>query len=333
VLEGVTSFGVREQRRDIELGCGWREGCPDRSGLIEGLAFEIGAPSSRIAVEAQADRIERTVTRRELRRIPFAEMEVGEFDGAAFSSELLRGKAAPQDKVETLAIEPDPVVDDIGPVIGKPDLRQRVDQCRRQVVRQADVGAEAGISVGRVTIVVGGDEAPRSEIEGEATGLEPELRARSEGVRDVIAGIGLYQFERVDFTRGDRRPGIAAIDAAVVELGTEPQPSGAIFGRHDCADVEEIVGLVEARAWLAFDCLVAQARVSAQRQTVFCMGGGGNEQQSRKRRALQTNLLIPAVAETKRQRLSARWACPGGCFAPVFRMSIRRGRPPQARSN
>lgn len=121
-------------------------------------------------------------------------MIVGQFDGVALAREFLAEEAAPQNKVETLTVEFDSIIYDLGPIVGKPDLRQRVDQCRGQIVRQAEIGAQARIAVGRVAIIVGGGEAARSEIEGEAAGLKPQFHTRSEGVRHVVTDIGLHQF-------------------------------------------------------------------------------------------------------------------------------------------
>ncbi len=98
--------------------------------------------------------------------------------------------------------------------IGQPLLRQHIDEGRLRPRPRGDIGAQPGIAIGRVAIIIGRNQPPRPQVEHHAPGGNDERAAGAEHRPQIGDGVHLHGFEDVDLAAARRAAGAARYSCA-----------------------------------------------------------------------------------------------------------------------
>ena len=114
------------------------------------------------------------------------------------------------------------------PRIGQSRLRQGVERGNRRSAAPFEIELCAGHAVGRVAIVIGGNKATGSEVQGKAAQLPIQPAAGASHILEGRGHVRLHQLRRIHVVAGNRAAGIREIHAAVLQLAEEPDRTGIV---------------------------------------------------------------------------------------------------------
>ena len=174
--------------------------------------------------------------------------------------------AAPQPGIEAFAIERESIVPHVVESIGQSLLRQHIDKGCLRSWPGADIGAQPGIAVGGIAIIIGRNQPPRPEIEHHAPGRDDQPAARAEYRPQIGDGMYLHGFEDIDLASARGAAGAHGIAARIPDFADQVQRTAADFGADDGSKAEQILVRLEPRADLVIDAFDARTNIGRKVQ-------------------------------------------------------------------